>query len=179
MNLGGRGGGMTERAVLLAALRGLMAAGLLGLLWVGWQMARGPREAPAAPSVRVARLAPGSFMLVDAPLLPAGARGPLKLLVLREPGGLVRGFYLPVDGGQAAVPVSGAWVGGVPCDDFAPDFAAGDIGCRQARPGFDFALRPRWALDGRALAGHLPDLLAAQGREEAGDWVLQAPPVER
>ncbi|MFT4195592.1 hypothetical protein [Ottowia sp.] len=165
---------MNERAVLAAALRGLMAAGLLALLWVGWQMARGPREAPAAPSVRVARLAPGSFMLVDAPLPPAGARDPLKLLVLREPGGLVRGFYLPIDQGGAAVPVSGALVSGVPCEDFAPDFTAGDIGCRQARPGFEFALRHRWALDGRALAGHLPDLLPAWGREVEGDWLLQA-----
>ena len=165
---------MNERAVLAAALRGLMAAGLLALLWVGVQSLRGPREALAAPSVRVAKLAPGGFVLVDAPLLPPGAREPLKLLVLRLPDGQVRGFYLPIDEGRAAVPVSGALVRGVPCEDFAPDFAAGDIGCRQARPGFEFALRPRWALDGRALAGHLPDLLPARGREVEGDWVLEA-----
>jgi hypothetical protein len=165
---------VTERALLAAALRGLVAAGVLALLWVGWQMARGPLDAPAVPSVRVARLAPGNFIVVDAPALPAGARGPLKLLVLRQTDGLLRGYYLPVDGGQPAVPVSGALVGGVPCDDFAPDFASGDIGCRQARAGFDFALRPRWALDGRAQAPHLPDLLAAKGREVDGDWLLQA-----
>ena len=164
----------SERAILTTLLRAMMGAGLLAMLAVGWQMARGPREAPAVPSVRVARLAPGSFLLVNAPLLPAGAREPLLLLVLREPGGQVRGFYLPIDGGRAAVPVSGALVRGVPCEDFAPDFAAGDIGCRQARPGFEFALRHRWALDGRALAEHLPDLLPAQGREVDGDWLLQA-----
>ncbi len=164
---------MNERAILIAALRGMAAAGVLALLWVGVQMMRGPREPPAAPSVRVARLLPGSFMLVDAPLAPAGAREPLKLLVLREPGGLVRAYYLPIDNGRAAVPVAGALLRGLPCEDFAPDFGTQDIGCRQARSGFEFALRHRWALDGRALAAHLPDLLSAHGREVEGDWVLE------
>ena len=94
-------------------------------------------------------------------------------LVLREPGGLVRAYYLPIDNGRAAVPAAGALAPGVPCEDFAPDFGTQDIGCRQARPGFEFALRHRWALDGRALAGHLPDLLSAHGREVEGDWVLE------
>jgi hypothetical protein len=164
---------MNQRAALATALRVLMAAGIAALLWVGWQAAGGPRERPAPPSVRVARLAPGGFMLVVAPLLPKDAREPLKLLVLREPGGLVRGFYLPIDEGRAAVPVSGALLRGVPCEDFAPDFTSGDIGCRQARPGFEFALRSRWSLDGRPLLPHLPPLLPAQGREVDGDWLLQ------
>ncbi|MDR1969381.1 MAG: hypothetical protein LBQ32_11945 [Burkholderiaceae bacterium] len=164
---------MNQRAVLAAAVRGLSVMGISALLWAGWQAAGGPRELPAPPSVRVAKLAPGDFMLVAAPLLPEGAREPLKLLVLREPGGLVRGFYLPIDEGRAAVPVSGALLRGVPCEDFAPDFTTGDIGCRQARPGFEFALRSRWSLDGRPLSAHLPPLLPAQGREVDGDWLLQ------
>jgi hypothetical protein len=164
---------MNQRALLTAMLRGLGAIGMAALLWAGWQAAGGPREPPAPPSVRVAKLAPGSFMLVAAPLLPEGAREPLKLLVLREPDGGVRGFYLPIDEGRAAVPVSGALLRGVPCEDFAPDFTTRDIGCRQARPGFEFALRPRWSLDGRPLSAHLPALLPAQGREADGDWLLQ------
>ena len=62
----------SERAILTTLLRAMMGAGLLAMLAVGWQMARGPRDAPAVPSVRVARLAPGSFVLVNAPLLLTG-----------------------------------------------------------------------------------------------------------
>lgn len=163
---------LSERAVLAAVLRGLALAGLAALLWVGWQVLRGPRQAPAAPSVRVAKLMPGSFLLVAAPVSPPGARDPLQLLLLRDTDGQLRGFYLPVDGGRAAVPVSGALLRGVPCEDFGPDFTARDIGCRQARPGFEFALRPRWGLDGRTLTGAAPPLLAAEGREVEGDWLL-------
>lgn len=164
--------GATERVVLAALLRGLVVGGLLVLLWVSWQMLRGPRDVPALPSVRVARLVPGSFMLVDAPVLPADAHDPMKLLVLREPGGLVRGFYLPVDRGRVLVPVSDQMPGGVPCDDFAPDFVTQDMGCRQARPGFGFALRHRWSLDGRPLTPVTPALRPAHGQEIDGDWVL-------
>ena len=163
--------------LLAGLLRGLLWGGVLAALWVGWQFLRGPREVPAPPSVRVARLVPGSFTIVNAPVSPPGAqpgaRDPLKLLVLREPGGLVRGYFLPHEQGRVTVPVSGALVSGAPCEDFSPDFATQDIGCRQARPGFDFALRHRWALDGHALTPGTPPLLAAQGREVDGDWLLE------
>lgn len=165
-----------ERAVLTALLRGMALVGVLALLWVGWQVLRGPRQAEAPPSVRVSKLVPGSFILVDAPVQPAGARAPLKLLVLREPGGQVRGYFLPVEAGRAMVPVAGALVGGAPCDDFAPDFVAQDIACRQAHPGFEFALRHRWALDGRALTPGTPPLEAARGHETQGDWLLESEP---
>ncbi|MFV0680614.1 hypothetical protein [Ottowia sp.] len=165
-----------ERAVLTALLRDMALAGVAAVLWVGVQAMRGPQQEPELPSVRVSKLLPGSFITVDAPVRPRGAPAALKLklLVLRQPDGLVRGYFLPAEQGRAMVPVAGSLVGGVPCDDFAPDFTAQDIGCRQARPGFEFALRHRWALDGRALTPGTPALLAVCGHEVAGDWALEA-----
>ena len=103
-----------------------------------------------------------------------------KLLLLRDAAGTAHAFYLPATEGLATVPAgSGPLSPGVPCDDFAPDFRTQDIACRQARPGFEFAARHRWALDGQPLTAGAPALAAAPGQESAGDWVwpLPGPPV--
>ena len=172
-----------ERRLLIAALRGMVAAAALVGLVLGWRYAAGPPNADGPPSVRVLKLLPGTFLWAGAPAdaryLPAGL-GPqdatrLKLLVLRGEDGTLRGFWLPQQGGRIGVPTDASPASpGIPCDDFAPDFRAGDIACRQSVPGFEFALRHRWSLQGRALSAGTPDLAAANGREADGDWVLQA-----
>ena len=94
---------------------------------------------------------------------------------LRGEDGAVRGFYLPQQDGFVGVPTAASpLTPGIPCADFAPDFRAGDIACRQAAPGFDFALRHRWSLQGRALSAGSPDLHAVAGHEVDGSWWLQA-----
>ena len=131
----------------------------------------------------LAALLPGTFVWADAPAdaryLPAGLRpqdaARLKLLVLRDEDGIVRAFWLPQQDGQPGVPTDASPAGGgIACRDFAPDFHAADIACRQAAPGFDFALRHRWSLSGKALSAGSPDLQPVAGHEADGDWVLQA-----
>lgn len=81
-------------------------------------------------------------------------------------------FELPVTAGRAALPVDGNPASaGIPCDDIAPDFQAGDIACRQAHPGFEFALRHRWSLQGEALSDGTQPLPKARGAERDGVWV--------
>ena len=60
---------------------------------------------------------------------------------------------------------------GLPCADFAPDFARQDIACRQAAPGFEFALRHRWSLTGQPLTPNTPPLPVAAGHETGGQWL--------
>ncbi len=152
---------------------------------MGWRYAGGPQAPDGPPSVRVLKLLPGTFMWADAPAdaryLPDGLAAAdaqrLKLLLLRGEDGVLRAFYLPRDRGQVGLPGSASPASpGIPCRDVAPDFRAGDIACRQAAPGFEFALRHRWTLDGRSLTVGTPALVAARGREFDGDWVFEANP---
>lgn len=175
--------GPTERRLIALALRAMLTAAAVAALVLAWRYAGGPTDPRETPHVRVVRLLPGTFLWADAPddprYLPAGLRptdaARLKLLVLRGDDGVVRGFYLPQQDGWVAVPTAASpATPGIPCADFAPDFAAGDIGCRQAAPGFDFALRHRWSLQGRALSAGSPDLHAVAGEEMDGNWVLRA-----
>lgn len=174
---------LNERRLLIAALRAMMAVAVLAALVLSWRYAAGPADPEGPPSVRVVKLLPGTFMWANAPAdaryLPDGLRAQesarLKLMVLRAEDGVVRGFYLPQQDGFVGVPTAASpLTPGIPCADFAPDFRSGDIGCRQAAPGFDFALRHRWSLEGWALSAGSPDLHAVAGREVDGSWVLQA-----
>ena len=176
---------MTERALLILALRAMLAVAALAALVLSWRYAAGPAQPHGAPSVRVLKLLPGTFLWADAPAdpryLPPGLGAPdaerLKLLLLRDEQGALRAFWLPRQQGQPGLP-SGASPDGpaIPCRDIAPDFRQGDIACRQAQPGFEFALRHRWALDGQPLTSGTPPLAAAPGQERDGDWVMQARP---
>ena len=172
-----------ERRLLIAALRAMVvvAAGV-GLV-LSWRYASGPTRPDGPPSVRVLKLLPGTFLWANAPqdarYLPDGLRpqeaARLKLLVLRGEDGVVRAFYLPQHDGQVGVPTATSpATPGIPCADFAPAFASSDIACRETAPGFEFAQRHRWSLDGRALSAGSPDLHAVAGKEVDGDWVLQA-----
>lgn len=175
--------GLDERRLLTLALRAMVAlAALLGLT-LGWRYAGGPAAPDGPPSVRVLKLLPGTFLWVDAPAdaryLPDGLSAAdaerLKLLLLRGDDGVLRGFWLPRDRGRVGLPGGASVVSpGIPCRDVAPDFRAGDIACRQAAPGFEFALRHRWALDGSSLTTSTPALTAARGHEVDGDWVFEA-----
>ncbi len=173
----------SERRLLAIALRAMMAVAVLAALVLSWRYAAGPAEPEGPPSVRVVKLLPGTFLWADAPAdaryLPDGLRAQeaarLKLMLLRGEDGAVRGFYLPQQDGFVGVPTAASpLTPGIPCADFAPDFRAGDIACRQAAPGFDFALRHRWSLQGRALSAGSPDLHAVAGHEVDGSWWLQA-----
>ena len=171
------------RHALTQALRGMAVGAALVALWVAWGVIRGAPQDDRPPSLRVADLAPGSFKWSDAPVPPPGVRredaGRYKLLVLRDAAGTARAFYLPASDGLATVPAGSAPLSpGVPCADFAPDFRTQDIGCRQARPGFEFATRQRWSLDGQARTPGAPALVAAPGGEQAGDWVWPPPGPE-
>ena len=180
-------GGLDERRLLALALRAMLAVAVLAALVVLWRFAWGPPRQDAAPSLRVARLPPASFLWAEAPTdvryLPAGIRpteaARLRLLVPRDQQGRVRAFYLPADSdGRATVPAGPHWASpGLACADFAPDFSTHDIACRQTAPGFPFAARHRWSLDGRNLTGAAADLQPAPGREVNGDFVLA--PVQR
>ncbi|MCB2035116.1 MAG: hypothetical protein KDF57_18035, partial [Ottowia sp.] len=96
-------GGLDERRLLALALRAMLAVAVLAALVVLWRFAWGPPRQDAAPSLRVARLPPASFLWAEAPTdvryLPAGIRpteaARLRLLVLRDQQGRVRAFYLP------------------------------------------------------------------------------------
>jgi hypothetical protein len=169
--------------LLAAALRGMVMLAALGGLVLGWRYASGPSDVDGPPSVRVLKLLPGTFMWTDAPrdarYLPEGLRpadaARLKLLLLRDEAGTVRGFWLPQQDGRADIPVSPSPASpGIPCEDLAPDFRTGDIACRQTTAGMAFGQRHRWSLEGRALTPGTPDLYPAAGREMDGDWVLQA-----
>ena len=172
-----------ERRLISAALRAMLTVAALAALLLAWRYASGPARPDGPPSVRVIKLLPGTFVWADAPAdaryLPAGLRpqdaARLKLLVLRDDDGIVRAFWLPQQDGQPGVPTDASPAGGgIACRDFAPDFHAADIACRQAAPGFDFALRHRWSLQGRALSAGSPDLHAVAGHEVDGSWWLQA-----
>jgi hypothetical protein len=161
----------------------MLAAAAVAALVLGWRYARGPARHDGPPSVRVVKLLPGTFLWTDAPqdarYLPDGLRAQqaarLKLLVLRGDDGVVHAFYLPQQDGRAEVPTAASPASaGIPCADFAPDFKAGDIACRQPVAGFEFALRHRWTLQGRALSVGSPPLQAAAGQEVNGEWVLRA-----
>ncbi len=172
-----------RQRLLSAALRGMVAVAALVGMVLGWRYASGPVDADGPPSVRVLKLLPGTFMWSEAPrdarYLPDGLRpadaARLKLLLLRDEDGAVRGFWLPQQDGRADVPVTASpATPGIPCEDLAPDFRSADIACRQTAAGMAFGQRHRWSLQGRALTPGTPDLYPAQGREVDGDWVLQA-----
>ncbi|MDO5693550.1 MAG: hypothetical protein Q4G70_13930 [Pseudomonadota bacterium] len=174
---------LNERRLLITALRAMTAVAVLAAMVLSWRYVAGPAHPEGPPSVRVVKLLPGTFIWADAPddarYLPNGLRAReaarLKLLVLRAEDGVVRGFYLPQQDGFVGVPTTESPVTpGIPCADFAPDFRSGDIACRQAVPGFDFALRHRWSLQGRALSAGSPDLHVVAGSVVDGDWRLHA-----
>ena len=156
-------------------------AALVGLTF-GWRYASGPAEPDGPPSVRVLKLLPGTFMWADAPAdaryLPAGLAAAdaerLKLLLLRGEDGVLAPLHRPRRGGPAG-PRGGASRArpGRPWRDGGADFGRADIACRQAAPGFEFALRHRWALDGSSLTPGTPALAAVHGREVDGDWVFE------
>ncbi len=173
---------LSERRLLTLAFNAMLAVALLAALVLGWRFVGGPPAVDGPPAVRVARLPPGGFAWVGAPTdaryLPEGLRvqdaGRIALLLLREPDGRLRAFYLPRQDGRASVPVAASpAVAGIPCEDVAPDFRQGDIACRQTAAGFDFAARHRWSLQGRALSPGTPELFAVPGQERDGDWVPQ------
>lgn len=177
---------LTERRLLTLALRAMLALAVLAGAVLGRRYAGGPATPNGPPSVRVLKLLPATFMWADAPAdaryLPKGLAAAdaerLKLLLLRGEDGVLRAFYLPRSGGQVGLPGGASPVSpGIPCRDVAPDFRLGDIACRQAVPGFEFALRHRWALDGASLTPGTPALTAARGHEFDGDWVFE-PTVE-
>ena len=172
------------RHILATALRGMLVGGALVFAWVSWGFLGGAPVDRRAPHLGINDLVPGSFKWADAPVPPPGVRPDearrYKLLLLRDAAGTAHAFYLPATEGLATGPAgSGPLSPGVPCDDFAPDFRTQDIACRQARPGFEFAARHRWALDGQPLTAGAPALAAAPGPESAGAWVwpLPGPPV--
>ncbi|MDO5624285.1 MAG: hypothetical protein Q4G71_06325 [Pseudomonadota bacterium] len=175
----------SEQRILIAALRGMMAAAVLVGLVLGWRYATGPRPVEGVPSVRVIKLLPATFMWASAPddarYLPPGMRTAdaprLRLMVLRASDGRISAFYVPWHEGRATVPVSESpGTPGLPCLDLAPDFSTQDIACRQSAPGFDFALRHRWSLQGKALTPGTPDMTSVAGEEVDGDWL---PMVQR
>lgn len=170
------------RHALASALRGMALGAAVVLLWVGWRFIGGAPADDRPPHLRVSDVTPGTYKWSDAPLpppgVPAADAGRYKLLVLRDGAGTGHAFYLPASEGIATVPSgSNALSPGVPCADFAPDFRTQDIACRQASPGYEFATRLRWTLDGRPLTSGAPALAAAPGGERSGDWVwpLAAP----
>lgn len=176
---------LNEPRLLSLALRAMVALAALVGVTLGWRYAGGPPSPEGPPSVRVLKLLPGTFMWADAPAdaryLPDGLTASdaerLKLLLLRGEDGLLRAFYLPRRDGQVGLPGGASPAGpGIPCRDVAPDFRAGDIACRQAVPGFEFALRHRWALDGRSLTAGTPGLTAARGHEADDNWVFEPTP---
>ena len=161
------------RVVAALAAAGFFAFGLLG-----WQVmtARPAPDEAAAQGLPVARLQPGRWRWTEAPALPPGAQLPegasLRVLLLRLPGGELRAFYATAMQGRPTVPVGSGHVGavGLPCADFAPDFARQDIACRQAVAGYEFALRHRWSLQGEPLTSGTPPLPEVAGREIDGQW---------
>ncbi|MFD1709235.1 hypothetical protein FVQ98_08520 [Ottowia sp. GY511] len=168
------------RVALTQALRGMAVAAALVALWVLWGFIGGAPKDERPPSLPIGDLAPERFKWSDAPVPPPGVRpedgARYKLLVLRDAAGTARAFYLPAADGLATVPAGSSPLSpGVPCDDFAPDFRTRDIGCRQARPGFEFATRLRWALDGSPVTPGATALVAAPGAEQAGEWVWPRP----
>lgn len=174
-----------ERRLLALALRAMTAVALLACAAVGWHVARGPAAPEATPGIRTARLAPGQWRWADAPAPPPGlplADGTrLKLLLLRTADGRLHAFHFTAVQGRPTVPVSAppASLGspGLPCDDIAPDFTTQDIACRQPRPGFAFAQRHRWSLDGRPLTPGTPPLPVAAGHDTGGEWLPQTTPA--
>ncbi|RRD56787.1 hypothetical protein EII20_09480 [Comamonadaceae bacterium OH2545_COT-014] len=175
---------MNERRLLALALRGMTAVALLACAAVGWHVARGPAVPDeATPGIRTARLAPGQWRWADAPApppgLPLAESASLRLLLLRTADGRLHAFHFTAVQGRPTVPVSAppASLGspGLPCDDITPDFATQDIACRQPRPGFEFAQRHRWSLDGRPLTPGTPPLPVAAGRETGGEWAPLMP----
>ncbi len=175
---------LSERAILVFALRALLAVAVLAAVVLSWRYAAGPATPQGPPSVRVLKLLPGTFMWADPPddarYLPPGLGVPdaarLKLLLLRTEDGVLRAFYLPRQQGQVGLPAGTSPHGpAIPCRDVAPDFRRGDIACRQSAPGFEFALRHRWALDGQPLTAGTPPLVAVPGHEVDGDWVWAMP----
>lgn len=158
----------------------MVGAAALVLLWVGWRFIGGAPAEDHTPHLRVSDVMPGSYKWSDAPLPPPGApaadAGRYKLLVLRDAAGTAHAFYLPASEGLATVPAGSSPLSpGVPCADFAPDFRRQDIACRQASPGYEFAARLRWSLDGSPLTPGAPALAAAPGGERSGDWIWPSP----
>ncbi len=163
------------------AVAGMAALGLLVFAWLGWQVlsAQPDGQQAAAQGLYVANLAPARYRWAEAPALPAGVQLPegasLRVLLLRLPDGALHAFYATATQGRPGLPAGSGHVGaaGLPCADFAPDFKTQDIACRQAEPGFEFALRHRWSLTGQALTPNTPPLPAAPGREVNGQWFAQ------
>ena len=172
-------GALYRRRQLARAVAGLAALGLLAFGWLGWRVmaARPAADLVAAQGLHVANLAPGRYRWAEAPALPRGAQLPegasLHVLLLRLPDGALHAFYATAVEGRPALPADGGHLGaaGLPCADFAPDFARQDIACRQAAPGFEFALRHRWSLTGQPLTPNTPPLPVAAGHETGGQWL--------
>lgn len=166
-----------QRRLLARLLQAMAALALLAFVALGWQAAGGPPAAPHEASLRTARLQAGQWRWAEAPALPRGLRladgASLHVLLLRLPDGALRAFYATASAdGRPTLPAGSPGLGtpGQPCADFAPDMRQGDIACRQAAPGFEFALRHRWSLHGEPLTSGTPALPVAAGHEDQGDW---------
>ena len=118
------------------------------------------------PRVPTAQLAPGQFAFAPDPYSQPPFES--ELMLVREPSGRLRVWYLPVREGRWRLPEDGRWTPGRPCPGWRVDFRAGTLRCEHP----DLPTRYRWALDGRALSGAVPDLIAVPGAEVDGHFVL-------
>jgi hypothetical protein len=142
----------------------------LGLAGVLAAMATAAAGQSSLPRIPTAQLRPGSHSFVADPYSEPPNES--QILLIRETGGRLRAWFIPVRKGSRRLPEDERWTPGAPCLQFLVDFRSGVIGCRDPQIPPDILRRYRWRIDGQHLTEFVPDLIAIPGAEVEGQFIL-------
>lgn len=155
---------------MLGAVRSAFAARGVSISTALWVVASASQAQSQLPRIPTAQLRPGSHVFAPDPYSEPPNES--EILLVREKGGRLHAWYVPVRKGLRRLPDDERWSPGPPCAKFAVDFTSDTISCRDTRMPAEILLRYRWSISGRRLTEFVPDLIPIPGKEEGGFFVL-------
>jgi len=154
------------RVVILLGVLGLL--GLTAILLQSWSPTT--RVHDLAVALEVEPPSPGTYAQHDV--------GRARILLIREPGGILSVFLVPLTDGKVMLPDVQWWRPAHRCSDFRPETTDGSINADSVFECHDPEVRSwsgiswRWAIDGRHIRGsrevQVADLMPVKYEEKWG-----------
>jgi hypothetical protein len=133
-------------------------------------LAPSERTKADAPSVEVPNIPVPGFAYVANPRPLVATLS--ELLLVRLPNGKLVAWEVPTTRGRHTLPDFHWWKPEYLCKSFQPDFASGEVGCTDPDAPEWLRKTARWSLNGRSLTAGFDDLVAVEGYEHLGHFVL-------
>jgi hypothetical protein len=153
-----------------------IAAAMVGILVFALLVAGARTLAPSertkadAPAVAVPNIPAPGFAYVANPRPQIAAMS--ELLLVRLPDGRLVVWEVPTTRGRHTLPDFHWWKPDYLCKSFQPDFAKGEVGCTDPDASEWLRTNARWSLNGKSVTPGFDELVAVEGREHLGQFVL-------